>query len=294
MRVGPTLMLSLVQVLLAGPAAAQCDARVYRTLLGTSSGFPATAKSVDEALASATFSNRFAAFINSRFNRTPGSGMGQDAPAYVAAHVLMNKLPWRETFVGRFNLPDREYPSVEDDPNGIGYFTSPGWLKRYAGNERDGVMLVAANRILQNTIGLSRLAAANNTAPGVPNNADGRKAAACASCHFIGPYGLDLVAAVLPRKQVDRDGRVTFSAASGAPSSVLATSISSERQLIETLVNSEAFTFWSCRLAFEFVYGREEYSCEAPLFDQCADAFNATGLMQDAVRTLITAPGFCG
>lgn len=274
-------------------ASAQCDARKWRTLLGTASGYPATAKSTDEALASPKFVNRFASFINSRFNPEPGRNHGADASYYVAAHVLSNDLPWRDTFVGRFNVPNKDYPVVQSDPNGLGYFTSEGWLLRYAGNERDGWLIVAANRILQNTIGSVRVAAANNSDANIPNDAEGRRAPACSGCHYQGPYALDFVARVLPKKQV-LNGKVSFVAPANGPQPVLNRQLSNRRELVETLVTSDAFNFWSCRLAFEFVYGRAEYACEAPLFDRCVDAFSATGKIQAAVKVLVDDSGFCG
>ncbi len=286
-------MFLVLLVLLALPAAAQCDGRVNRTLMGTASGYPVGAKNVDEALASWSFVARFAGFANSQFNKVPVAARNGDSAYNVIAYVLANRLKWREAFVGHFRVPNHDYTAVEVDPDGIGYFTSEGWLQQYAGNERDGYMLAAANRILQNTIGYARVAAANNSAPGVPNNAEGRHAAACMGCHFVGPYALDPLARVLPRKSVNANGDVSFLPAATAPEQMLNTTISTERQLIETLVDSEAFRFSSCRLAFKFVYGRAEYSCEAALFDRCVDVFTETGMMQDAIKTVITDPGFC-
>lgn len=288
MRLAFTLLLAL-----SLPAAAQCDARKWRTLLGTRSAYPATATSVDDALSKPGFANRFASFVNSRFNPEPGRDHGADASYYVAAHVLSSGLPWRELFVGRFNVPNKSYPTVQADPNGLGYFTSEGWLLRYAGNEPDGWLIVAANRILQNTIGSVRVAAANNSDASTPNDSEGRRAPACAGCHYVGAYALDHVARVLPRKRVV-NGKTTFLPAIGVPQPVLNRQLSTTRELVETLVASDAFNFWSCRLAFEFVYGRAEYACEAPLFDRCVDAFAASGKIQDAVKLLIEDPGFCG
>ena len=207
--------------------------------------------------------------------------------------MLANRLPWRDVFVGRFSVPNRSYPTVQADPNGLGYFTSEGWHLRYAGNERDGYLLVAANRILQNTIGSVRIAAANNSDGNVPNDSAGRRAPSCAGCHYVGPYALDFVARVLPRKRVMNNLTVFVPPSEGAQP-VLNRSVASMRELVETLVASDAFNFWSCRLAFEFVYGRKEYACEAPLFDRCVDTFQASGKIQDAVKVLIEDPGFCG
>ncbi len=288
-------LLSLV-LLLALPAAAQsalCNARKWRVLLGTSGGYARSATSVDEALRAPAFNARFAGFINSKFNPEPGRNHAADSSFFIAQHVLANQLPWRDTFVGRLKVPNRDYPVVEADPDGLGYFTSEGWLQRYAGNEKDGYLIVAANRVLQNTIGSVRTAAANNADPNVPNDSMGRRAPACAGCHYQGPYALDFVARLLPRKTVV-NRQLGFAPTREGPQPVLNRSVTDLRQLVETLVASEAFDFWSCRLAFEFVYGRAEYACEAPLFDRCVDAFQASGKIQDGLRVLIEDPGFCG
>jgi len=249
--------------------------------------------SVDEALASPKFTHLFASFINSKFNPEPGRNHAADSSYFIARHVLANGLPWRQTFVGPFKMPNKDYPVVESDPNGVGYFTSQGWLERYAGNERDGYLIVAANRVLQNTIGSERTAAANNADPDVPNDASGRRAPACAGCHYQGPYALDSVARLLPRKTM-ANGQMVFVPTQAGAQPVLNSSVTTFREFVERLVSSDAFTFWSCRLAFEFVYGRAEYACEAAQFDRCADAFSASGKIQDGIRGLLEEPSFCG
>lgn len=289
------MSLMLLLLLLASPARAQqtlCDARTYRTLMGTAGGYPQKAATVDLALASDQFINRFASFINARFNPVPGRSHGEDAVWYVARHVLKTGRPWRDVFVGPFKVPNQQYPVLQEDPQGLGYFTSEGWLTRYAGNEEAGLLLVAAARVLQNTLGLQLTAAANNNAAGQDNGATGRRSAACAGCHFNSAYALDPVAQLLPKKKLG-SSPLTFLPASPEPQAVLNTSIASFRQLMERLVASDAFAFRTCRLAFEFVYGRAEYACEAALFDRCVDTFAATGKVQDAVKTLIEDPLFC-
>ena len=285
--------LLLISVTLALPAAAQCEGRAYRVLMGTANSYPTSAESIDAALKTPNFVNTFAGFANSQFNKVPVAARNGDSGYRVIAHVLGSGLKWREAFVGHFRVPNKDYSSVEDDPEGVGYFTSEGWLQQYAGNEPDGYLLGAANRILQNTIGYDRVASANNSAAGLPNNAEGRRAPACTGCHYDGPYALDFIARVLPRKRVSPQGSVTFVPAPPAPQPILNTSLSTQRELLETLVDSEAFRFASCRLAFKFVFGREEYSCEAELFDRCVDVFTETGMMQDAIKTLVTDKGFC-
>lgn len=292
--VKPLLSVLLLTSLAAwADPSALCKARAWRTLLGTRGGYAQSAASIDEALRSPLFNTRFAAFVNSKFNPEPGRDHPADSSFYVAQYVMTHDLPWKDTFVGRFKVPNKSYPVVEVDPNGLGYFTSEGWLQRYAGNESEGYLIVAANRVLQNTIGTVRTAAANNADPNVPNDAQGRRALACAGCHYEGPYALDYVARLFPRKTVVR-GQMVFVPTAAGPQPVLNRSVDDLRQLVETLVASDAFNFWSCRLAFEFVYGRAEYACEAPLFDRCVDAFQASGKIQDGIKVLVEDPSFCG
>lgn len=284
--------LALMFTLVALPAAAECNYRLSRALLGTRAGYPVWATNADHALSHPAFVERFASFINARFNKVPAK-MEEEPVYFVARKVLESGLPWREVFVGRYRVPYKSYPGVEADPNGVGYFTSEGWLRRYAGNEPEGYLLVGANQLLHNTIGHVRIAAANNNAAGVVNTATGRQAPGCVGCHFQGPYALDYVARLLPRRVVSPRGDASFGAPTDGPQQVLNTTVADFRQLVETLVNSEAFSFWSCRLAFEFAFGRPEYACDAELFDRCVDAFNASGKMQDAIKTLVTDPSFC-
>ncbi len=134
-------LVTVLSLMLALPAAAQCDGRAYRTLMGTASGYPVSAKNIDEALASPNFVNRFAAFANSQFNKVPVAARNGDSSYTVMSYVLGSRMQWREAFVGHFRVPNHDYTSVEVDPDGVGYFTSEGWLQQYAGNERDGYLL---------------------------------------------------------------------------------------------------------------------------------------------------------
>lgn len=162
---------------------------------------------------------------------------------------------------------------------------------RYQGNEVDGYMLQGAYRTLQNTIGLSLTAAPNNATGDA--TATGRERAECRYCHYDSPYALDKVARLLPR-------RVGFGA--GATLEVVETEpqtlfndvvVINHEDLLQKLVNSDAFVFRTCRLAFEFAYGRPETACEAPLFDRCVDAFTASGLMEDALASYLEDPAYC-
>lgn len=69
--------------------------------------------------------------------------------------------------------------------------------------------------------------------------------------------------------------------------------IADDKGLVASLVASVQFEFQVCRLAFGFVYGRNELSCEGPLFDQCIDSFRREQTMQSAIAAVMSDPGFC-
>jgi len=77
------------------------------------------------------------------------------------------------------------------------------------------------------------------------------------------------------------------------PQQLLGKTVTNDRELITALVNSASFDFRVCRLAFQFLYGRNELSCEGPLFDRCIDAFRAEGTIQAALSTVATDPSYC-
>src|SRR5205807_2056563 len=85
-------------------------------------------------------------------------------------------------------------PVIAVDANGLGYFMSPDWRARYAGNELQGYRLVHAYRLINNILGIELKAAVNTN--GV--DSEGRKAATCSGCHYHPVFGLDLIAKVLP------------------------------------------------------------------------------------------------
>lgn len=234
----------------------------------------------------------FASFVNSRFNAAPGANLAEEALWHAVKYVLTERLPWRDLYAGRFRVDTTNGRVTPDSTRpALGYFGSPGWQKRYQGNEPDGYMLQASYRTLQNTVGFTLRAAPNNASGDA--TATGRERAECRYCHYESPYALDKVARLLPR-------RVGF----GIPARIEVVPVTPQtlfsgvevrdhEDLIQTLVNSDAFNFWTCRLAFSFVYGRPESACEAPIFDRCVDAFAATGMMEDALASLMEDPGYC-
>jgi hypothetical protein len=208
-------------------------------------------------------------------------------------HVLEKRLAWRELFVGRFNIveDDNDNVRVVDDANGLGYFRTFGWLERYAGNEKEGLKISTAYRIANNTIGLELSAVTN--APDSDISAIGRAKQPCAGCHQDGWYPLDKVATVLTRRNDTKD-EVTFDPPRGGPQQVLGgKTVSNDAELVTALVDSEAFRFWQCRLAFRFLYGRNENVCEGPVFDLCIAEFTANETIESAITAIATHPSFC-
>jgi hypothetical protein len=275
----------------------RCAVRLAIALTGKSPGAALLSSGnpqleVDALLATDAFIERFARFINSSFNDTPGANSVDDAAYHLSKHVLANGKPWRDVFVGPYDVAVVDgQVVVRDDANGLGFYRSKAWLERYAGNEEQGVKLATAYRMLNNTTGL-KLTAAVQT-PGADFTVTGRQNAACRGCHFDGWFALDRVASVLTRKVVS-DGVVSFAPPTAGPQALLdGRTISNDQELMTALVRSEAFDFRVCRLAFQFLYGRNELSCEGPLFDRCVDAFREKGTIQAAVATVAKDAAYC-
>lgn len=247
---------------------------------------------VDALIGSAEFNEKFSRFVNSQFNSLPGEAPAEDASYYLTRHILQNSLPWRSLFNGQFRVePDpanNNQARVVADTNGLGYFRSPVWMRRYDGNELEGYRIAAAYRIMQNTVGL-KLAAALNT-EGV--DADGRKGAPCNSCHYNNVFALDLAAKVLSKRPMGTSTSYT-APNEGAQVFLGGKTIANDKEMVEALIASENFNFNACRLAAEFLYGRSEFKCEGPVFDKCVTDFKASGNIKTAVATLAKDASFC-
>ncbi len=275
----------------------RCAVRVAIALTGKSPSAAVLATSnpqseVPTLLASPEFIERFARFINSQFNDAPGASSADDAAYHLAKKVLTDGKPWRDLFVGRYDVAlVSGAVQVRDDPNGVGYFRSKAWLERYAGNEEHGVKLATAYRMLQNTTGIKLKAAVQ--AAGQDFSATGRQAAECRGCHYDGWFALDRIASVLTTK-VEEGTTIRFVAPTAGPQELLdGRLIADDKELLTALVGSTDFDFRVCRLAFEFLYGRKELACEGPVFDRCVDAFRASGTVQAALSAVATDPAYC-
>jgi hypothetical protein len=279
----------------------RCATRLAVTFLGSSPGANLLQSAdpqskVDELLADPIFQERFARFINSKMNDAPGERPEEDTAYYLSKYVLQNAKPWKDLFIGAYNIVAagngaNRTVSVQADAEGLGYFRSRPWLLRYAGNELTGLKLNTAYRLQNNVLGL-RLTATTN-APGADVSATGRQAAACRGCHYDGWYALDKTALILSK--VQRQGQnVTFTPADGQAKDVLGgMTLKDDKELVTAMVNSEQFNFNACQTVFQFLYGRDENSCEGSVFDRCVEALQSTGMIQNALAVVAKDPSFC-
>ncbi len=239
----------------------------------------------------ATFAKRFAGFVSSKWQKEQSTEKQHNAPFIVVKHVVGNGLPWKHVFTGKYDINFFESAQqVISSPTGLGYFRVKEWQLQYAGNELAGYKLATAYRMLNNMLGIQLRAAANNTLGDA--SAVGRAAPGCAGCHFKGPYPLDTIARVLNRR-VGFGADVTFGPSSDGPQMLFGKMIADDAELVNALVSSSAFTFNTCRLSFEFLFGRPESTCEAPMFEACVQAFEAEGTIQAALMAMIRHPDYC-
>ena len=277
-------------------ATERCAIRLSIALLGQGATPPLLAMSdpqsaVDAMLATPEFADRFAGFVNSQFNGGPSTGPTDDPVYYLAKHVITESKPWSDLFIGPYAVTaNATAMDVTGDANGLGYFRTSSWMKRYAGNEPSGYLLSASFRILSNTTGLTLTPSVGQ--PGDDRTATGRLQQPCRQCHFDAWYALDKFARLLPMRK-GQGSTMTFTPPTEGPQPLLGKTIATDKDLVETLVASDAWRFNQCRLVFQFLYGRGENQCEAPTFDKCADALAGGGTIQAAIAAVAKAPGFC-
>ncbi len=277
----------------------RCATRLSVTLLGKSADAALAKSDTPEAsipamLATPEFRDRFASFVNASFNGGPTTDPTNDPVYYLARYVLEQNKPWRDLFVGAYDVraaADRRSLEVVASANGLGYFRTAPWMLRYAGNEEKGIRLSAAYHMIHNTTGFE--VPASVAKPGEDRTAAGRAAAACEGCHFTPWFALDKAAAVLSQKRVAADGTVTFDATTVTPTALLGKTLTSDKDLVTTLVDSDSFKFNQCRLIYKFLYGRPENQCEAPLFDRCVDELSSKGSIVAALAVVATDASFC-
>lgn len=276
----------------------RCSTRLSISFLGSSPSSqllksPDPQSEVEKLLTNPDFHERFARFINSQMNDQPGATPEEDAAYHLSKYILANNLPWKDLFVGPFDVRPANQGRIRivDDADGLGFFRSAAWLRRYAGNELEGLKISTIYRMMNNALGLKLTATTN--APGADLSATGRAAPACRSCHFDNWYALDKNAALL--STVRRRGNdITFRPPDGEPKEVLGgLMLRDDKDFVTAMVNSEQFSFNVCRVVFRFLYGRDENSCEAEVFDKCVDAFKDSGMIQSSLSTVAKDPSFC-
>jgi hypothetical protein len=278
------------------PLTPRCATRLSIGLTGKSPSAALLASTdlagaVDSLVGSADFAEQYARFVNSQFNEAPATSANTDPVYFLAKHVITNDKPWTDLFTGPYGLrATSDGMTVTNDANGLGYFRTDAWRKRYAGNEPKGIMLVGAFRILQNTTGLELTASVGN--PGDDRGETGRKAAACKTCHFDSWFALDKVASLLPTK-VGQDDSVTFTPPTGGAAQLFGKSIADDKALLAALVDSDGWRFQQCRTVFKFMYGRAENTCEAQTFDRCVDALTQKKTIRAAVAAVAKDPAVC-
>jgi hypothetical protein len=286
----------------AAERAEKCTTRMFISMVGegaTSAALAAgnPAAQFDTLVKDSRFQERFSRFINSQFNTAPGATPAEDASYYMTKFVLTNDKPWADMFVGRYDVSptdaqdENSEAAVTENADGLGYFHSRSWMVRYAGNEPAGIRIVAAYQMLQNTLGLSLEATTN--APDADISASGRKAPQCAGCHYDPWFALDKVAVVFGKRAGNMNNPTFPASTLGAQTILGGVTISNERELAEALVANEAFNVNACRLAFKYLYGRAEYSCEGPVFDSCVNAFKQDKKITSALAALAKDPSYC-
>lgn len=257
---------------------------------------------VDQLIASTDFIERFSGFINSEMNLNGGASSVEDASYHMMKYVLTNNLPYRDMFLGKYsvNAPanNPNTVTVDADPAGLGYFHSRAWLVRYAGNEGAGIKIVTAYRIMQNMVGLKLTAVSN--ADGVPTGKDVRTTNVnCTQCHAPNAateptkwWGLDKIASILTVRK-GTGNNMTFDPPTTPEIDLAGQKIHNDVELVQVLAASEDFNFNVCRLAFKYLNGRPENTCEAAVFDKCVADFKASGKIQAAVASIAKDANFC-
>jgi hypothetical protein len=274
----------------------RCAVRLSIALVGKSAD-PASLSSanpqgaVDAMVGSPDFAERWSRFINSAFNGGPAATAMEDPVYYMAKYIVTNNRPWTEMFTGAYSVTATATAmEVKADPAGIGYFTSPAWMKRYAGNEDSGLMLSGAFRQIQNTTGIELIPSVGQ--PGDDRTVTGRMNMPCKTCHFDAWYALDKFAHLMPVRKGQGD-TMTFAAPVSNSEQLLGKTLTDRKSMLAALVDSDAFRFNQCRQVFQFLYGRNENQCESKVFDACVDALSNTKTIQSAVAAVAKDPSFC-
>lgn len=279
--------------------AEKCAVRLAISLTGKSAEASLLADAdpqskVDALINTPDFAERFARFINSELNAGPATSANDDPIYYLAKHVITEGMPWSDLFQGPYQVKAAAVAAdgmdVTDDAEGLGYFRTLSWQKRYAGNSPDGMMLVGAFRIMQNTTGLELVPSVGE--PDDKRDAEGRAAGVCKGCHFDSWFALDTTAKLLPTRTGTGD-TLKIVPAKAASVELLGKTLTNDKELVETLVASDSWKFNQCREVFKFLYGRPENQCESKTFDACVTALETDKTIQKAVAAVAKDASFC-
>lgn len=283
-------------------AAEKCAVRLSLALTGKTADAALLSNAnplsqVDALIETPEFADRYASFINAEFNGAPVAATNDDVVYHLAKHVINEGAPWSDLFIGPYAVKPAAVAAngmdITDDANGLGYFRTDSWQKRYAGGDPGGQFIVAAFRIVQNTTGLEVIPSV-----GEPDDKDcgpeGRKAnPACKSCHYDAWFALDTVAELLPTRTGLGDTLKITQRANPKPQQLLGKTINNDKELVAALVESDAWKFNQCREVFKFLYGRAENQCESATFDACVTALETDKTIQKAVAAVAKDASFC-
>ncbi len=287
---------------IASPSAAndtlRCNQKLYNTLFDRAPtaaelSAPDPRGRIDTLLADEEFQDTFARFVNARMNWGPEDNRERN-PVYnmVREYILKRGHPWEALFTAQVDVVGQ---NVNPSSNTVGYFENRHWKRRYAGNEEDGYKLRTAYMIMNNVIGLN-LEAITVTANGGSSRDDREDPnRVCYSCHVAADFALDKVARILDRvdRQASDAQNTIFKSPEGPAQVVYGREVGSLRELVQMLVSLDSFDNQACRVAFAFVFGREEGGTEPAVFDGCLEQFRATGHITDALRHLVRSDLFC-
>jgi len=82
----------------------------------------------------------------------------------------------------------------------------------------------------------------------------------------------------------------TFTPPTAGPQQLLGKTLANDKDLVTSLVDSDAWRFHQCRNVFKFLYGRSENQCEAKTFDACVEALSSAKTIQSAVAAVAKDP----
>lgn len=276
----------------------RCNLKLYNTLFDRAPSAaeleaPDPIDRLDRFLENEEFVDTFARFVNARMNWGPEDGRDRN-PVYnmVRVYILGRSKPWSALFTDPVDIVGE---NVNAQGDAVGYFENRHWKRRYAGNEEDGYKLRTAYLIMNNVIGLN-LEAITVTSNGGSSRSDREDPNnVCFTCHVAADFALDKVARILDRvnREASDAQNTIFSPPEGPSQVIYGSEVGDLRELAEMLVTLDDFNNNACRVAFAFIFGREEAGTEPDAFNGCLAQFRQTKDIKDALRHFLTSDLFC-